>query len=102
MRLGRQRDDEIEIEPLPILEFLERHRLVARNILAEFRHHGDREWIKLTLPDAGRLYIKRMGEHLLQQACGHRRTHAVEAACEQYGLRIARARRIHAITLLLF
>src|SRR5450755_5084071 len=29
MRLRRQRDDEVEVEPFPIVEFLERGRLVA-------------------------------------------------------------------------
>src|ERR1700730_8149160 len=39
MRLRRQRDDEVEIEPFPILQFLEGGRLMARNILAQFGHH---------------------------------------------------------------
>src|SRR5450631_4909313 len=32
MRLRRQRDDEVEIEPFPVVQFLERGRLVAGNV----------------------------------------------------------------------
>jgi hypothetical protein len=53
MRFGRQCDDQVEIEPFPILQFLERDRLVAGNVLAQFGHHRDRERIEFALPDPG-------------------------------------------------
>src|ERR1700691_1622020 len=39
--LGSERHDEIEIEPLQIIELLEGQRLVARDVEADFRHNGD-------------------------------------------------------------
>src|SRR5215813_9896089 len=45
VRLGRQRDDEVEVEALPLLQFLERHRLVAGDVDAGLVHGGDRERI---------------------------------------------------------
>jgi hypothetical protein len=35
MRLGRQRDDEVEIQALPVVEFLKSGRLVGGDVLAE-------------------------------------------------------------------
>src|SRR2546430_718876 len=64
----RQRDDEIEIEPFPILELLECRRLVAGKILAEVGHHGGGERIKLALLDASGFDVERLRKHLLQQA----------------------------------
>src|SRR5262249_11547780 len=52
MRLRRQRDDQVEIQPLPVLQLLEGGGLVAGNVLPELGDHGDRERIELALSHA--------------------------------------------------
>src|SRR6185437_2421778 len=43
MRLRRKRDDQVEVEAFPVLEFVEGDGLVTGSVLAELRNHGDRE-----------------------------------------------------------
>src|SRR3954447_15906634 len=54
MRFGRERDDEVEIEPLQILELLEGHGTVRLDVDADLVHDRGREWIKLAFAHAGR------------------------------------------------
>src|SRR5581483_4854003 len=67
MGLGRERDDEIEIEPFPFIQLLECQRLVLRNIEADFRHHRDRKRVELAFAHAGRADIDAAPEDLSEQ-----------------------------------
>src|SRR5689334_16188205 len=82
MGLGSKRDNEIEIEPLPFVQFLEGQRLVPRNIKADFGHDRDGEGVELALAHAGRADIHAAAEDLPEQSRRDRRAHRIEAAGE--------------------
>src|ERR1700694_970413 len=54
MRLRRERHDHVEIEPLPFLELLERHRPVLVNVEPDLVHYRDGERVELALAHARR------------------------------------------------
>ena len=60
VRLGRERDDQVEVEPLPVLELLEGHGPVLADVDADLVHGGDRERIELALAHAGRAHVERV------------------------------------------
>src|SRR3974390_2919079 len=96
MRTRRERHDDIEIEPLQLVQILERVGAVARNIDADFVHHGNPERIDLTATPAGRRDRDALAEQFAKQAGCYRRAHRVQSAREQHGLRSRWARgRVH-------
>src|SRR6516162_1077155 len=83
MGFRREGDDEVEIQPLPFVQFLECHRLVAGNVEPDFLHHCDRERVELTLAHSGRTDIDGPAENLLEQGSRDWRSHRIETAGEQ-------------------
>jgi len=84
VRLRRQRDDQVEIEPLPFLQLLERDRSVLGDVDPDLVHGGDRERIELPLRTPAGCDVGRHAKQLAEQARGHRRAHRVEPADEQH------------------
>src|SRR5262245_16177223 len=55
MRLRRQRNDQVEVKTiLDVLDLLEGHWLMRRDVDADLVHGGDRKGIKLALAHSGR------------------------------------------------
>src|SRR5690242_19651759 len=54
VRRRRQRDDEVEVQPLELVQLLEGDRLVARDVDADLVHHRHDEGIELALLHPGR------------------------------------------------
>ena len=92
----RQRHDEIEIEAFEVFELLEGDRPVLGDIETHLLHCGHCEGIELAFAHAGRSDIGDASEQVLEQGRRHRRTHRIEPAGEQHGLRTVAG---HALTL---
>ena len=90
MRLRRERDDEIEVEPFQVLQFLEGVRLVLADIEPDFLHRRDGEGIEVALA-ARRPSRQRRSCPIrcLNRARRHRRAHRIQSAGEQHELRPA-------------
>src|SRR5215469_220969 len=66
VRFGRKGDDQVEIQPLQIVELFEGHRPVRLDVDADLLHCGGREGIELAFAHAGRADVERAAEHLLE------------------------------------
>src|SRR5215510_2496846 len=58
VRFGRKRDDQVEIEPLQVVELFERHRPMRVDVDADLLHRGRREGIELAFAHAGRADVE--------------------------------------------
>ena len=89
MRFRAERDDQIEIQPFPIVQLLDGARLVLAGINADFLQHGDSKGVEGSLGDTGGLDIERASEKMPGNRFRHRRTDDIKTADKQHGLNVA-------------
>src|SRR5580698_7325859 len=76
----RKCNDDIEVEALPVVEFLKSDGFVPRNIDADFSHCGHGKRIEFSFAHADRAHVGRIAEQLREQACRHWRADGIEPA----------------------
>ena len=71
MRLGTERDDQIEIQAFPIIQFINGARFVLMRINADLLQHRRGEGIDIAFGHARRLHINGLAEIMAGNGFGH-------------------------------